>query len=266
MIDIERKQILSDLAEKLKLEATFRPKIRKLFRKMLKTLRKGIIKTGRSINADDFKEKWQDILFDHHRKVQKVFKKKSQKQQEEEDEQEELLLLALLIWAERNSVESTEEITATNQKNMEDALDQARQLIIDQELPTDNKTLALTAVALLGRKFDGRIEAIQSFETQAAAESTKLTVAEINAGMEPSILSGITVAPVGVVITKKWATVGDERVRVKPFNHRAANGQVKRIDIPFEVSGQLLKFPGDRSLGASPGNVINCRCSAIYRS
>ena len=32
------------------------------------------------------------------------------------------------------------------------------------------------------------------------------------------------------------------------------------VDDPFEVGGEQLMYPGDDSLGASPGNVINCQC------
>jgi len=35
------------------------------------------------------------------------------------------------------------------------------------------------------------------------------------------------------------------------------------LDKPFIVSGEPLMFPGDGSKGASPGNLINCRCSVI---
>ena len=246
----EKHQAALDLKEKLRLEAIFQPKIKKLFARMIKAYRAGVRKTGRSISAEDFKEAWQKLIFEHQRLVQRAFKK-SQKQGDSED----LLLLALLAWAERNSLSDAEEITATNQKNMDAALTQARELITEQGLSTDNLTLGATAAALLDRKFKGRVGGIKSFETQGAAESTKLSVAEVESGVEPSALSG-TVAVVGVTTTKKWVTVGDSKVRVKPFNHRAANGQVKNLIEPFEVSGELLRHPGDKSLGASVGNII----------
>ncbi len=63
---------------------------------------------------------------------------------------------------------------------------------------------------------------------------------------------------------KIWVTMGDDLVRTFPFDHDSANGQEQFIDDPFVVSGELLQFPGDWSLGASLGNLINCRCSALY--
>jgi hypothetical protein len=32
------------------------------------------------------------------------------------------------------------------------------------------------------------------------------------------------------------------------------------VNEPFTVGGEQLMYPGDDSLGASPGNVINCQC------
>lgn len=66
----------------------------------------------------------------------------------------------------------------------------------------------------------------------------------------------------GIVIGKKWRSALQERTRP---GHRAADGQVVRIDEPFLVAngkGQLepLLFPGDNSLGAGPDNTIQCRC------
>jgi hypothetical protein len=50
---------------------------------------------------------------------------------------------------------------------------------------------------------------------------------------------------------------------VRP-EHAAADGQEQLAINPFLVGGEQLNRPGDTSLGASAGNVINCRCSADY--
>lgn len=71
----------------------------------------------------------------------------------------------------------------------------------------------------------------------------------------------------GLYDYKQWLTSRDSRVRTptksSPFDHRSADGQVVPIDQPFLVSGERLHYPGDRSLGASAGNVINCRCTVV---
>lgn len=65
------------------------------------------------------------------------------------------------------------------------------------------------------------------------------------------------------IAKKTWVTIGDKLVRVKPFNHQAANGQEVGLLEPYIVSGQMLNYPGDTSLGASLGNIINCRCVSV---
>lgn len=65
---------------------------------------------------------------------------------------------------------------------------------------------------------------------------------------------------------KEWLSQRDDRVRQPPasaYNHVAADGQQKPLREPYDVSDQQLMFPGDTSLGATAGNVINCRCSSI---
>ena len=73
-----------------------------------------------------------------------------------------------------NAPEETRLITATNDKNMRAAINEARQSLIDQGITDiDSRTLAATATAILKRKFSGRVETIASFETQSAAEASK---------------------------------------------------------------------------------------------
>jgi hypothetical protein len=69
-------------------------------------------------------------------------------------------------------------------------------------------------------------------------------------------------------LVQVWHNVGDNRVRGAPhnprrskFDHWTAEGQEVAADEPFVISGELLRFPGDSGLGASLGNLVNCRCS-----
>jgi hypothetical protein len=60
---------------------------------------------------------------------------------------------------------------------------------------------------------------------------------------------------------KVWGTMGDDKVRPA---HEDADGQEQPLDQPFIVDGEMLMYPGDTDLGASAGNVCNCRCSSVY--
>lgn len=59
---------------------------------------------------------------------------------------------------------------------------------------------------------------------------------------------------------KKWLSTGNGNVR---DSHEAAHGQIVPIDEPFNVGGHQLMHPLDSSLGAPPGEVINCHCISI---
>ncbi len=60
---------------------------------------------------------------------------------------------------------------------------------------------------------------------------------------------------------KQWITILDGRERP---THRASAGQTVPITEPFAVGDSLLLFPHDQSLGASPSEIVNCRCSVRY--
>lgn len=64
-------------------------------------------------------------------------------------------------------------------------------------------------------------------------------------------------ADLGIKVRKRWSAVKDKRTR---FDHGSADGQVVDFDKPFVVGGEKLMFPGDGSMGASAGNLYNCRC------
>lgn len=61
---------------------------------------------------------------------------------------------------------------------------------------------------------------------------------------------------------KEWRSSRDNRVRDQ---HVSLDGQRTMIDQPFIApNGDRLLVPGDRTLGARPANIVNCRCNALY--
>lgn len=65
---------------------------------------------------------------------------------------------------------------------------------------------------------------------------------------------------------KRWIGILDNRTR---RSHRLLHGQVKNINEPFQVVDKKgvtvqMNYPGDRSLGAGPDQICNCRCFLIY--
>lgn len=74
-------------------------------------------------------------------------------------------------------------------------------------------------------------------------------------------------ADFGLDLVKVWVSTPDDRTRRIPrdeFDHLHADGQAVPLDQPFVIGGELLMHPGDRSLGATGANTINCRCVMVY--
>lgn len=57
---------------------------------------------------------------------------------------------------------------------------------------------------------------------------------------------------------KEWVATLDDRVRE---THSNTNGQVKKIDEPFQVNGTEMMYPGDKD--APVQEVANCRCTLV---
>ncbi|MGN9430655.1 phage minor head protein, partial [Enterococcus faecium] len=69
--------------------------------------------------------------------------------------------------------------------------------------------------------------------------------------------SATMTADAGVPMVKVWSAAHDERTRVA---HAEADGQTRPVDEPFEVGGELLRYPGDQANGSAK-NTIQCRCT-----
>ena len=81
---------------------------------------------------------------------------------------------------------------------------------------------------------------------------------EISAASNWGSLEGIK--STGLPHNKFWVSAFDERTRDSHIG-------VQFVDInePFQVGSDLMMHPGDSSLGASAGNIINCRCAVTFQ-
>lgn len=147
----------------------------------------------------------------------------------------------------------------------------ARAILEDQissywQTLTDPETLARR---LVKHKVDGvpYVEAARQIAREYGTEfyrAERLVRSAYNAASNHAALEALAEAGFE---KKSWLSSRDARVR-RPtkssvFDHAGADGQVVPLDKPFIVSGEPLLFPGDSSKGASPGNVINCRCTVV---
>ena len=65
-----------------------------------------------------------------------------------------------------------------------------------------------------------------------------------------------------LVLEKEWISVQDDRTRVTPYDHLDMNKVKQDFDKPFFVGGEEIDYPS--AIGASAGNVINCRCTIAF--
>ena len=101
-----------------------------------------------------------------------------------------------------------------------------------------------------------RADTIAVTETQKAAEGTK----QIASSTSEEIVAAGGLGAVMLRTIKEWITRLDLRVRSA---HQLAHGQIRQLEEPYLVDGEQLMYPGDMSLGASIGNVVNCRCNSV---
>lgn len=62
---------------------------------------------------------------------------------------------------------------------------------------------------------------------------------------------------------KVWITAGDERVRK---SHEVIDGKtIDAEELFITGAGSLMRYAGDMENGADLSDVINCRCSTVYK-
>lgn len=261
---------------KVGLEKTMRRDLKSYFAKQKK-----LVKTG------ERPETIQPILRAHYERIVRKLIHRNVKQADRIDE-------GIRRFLDEKDKARANIIDNTTQKDYEEAIREAREALAEEgnTTPTERE-LMIAASAIFASKGRGRVTGIANGETQAITEGLRreITVAA-HSELEDLIItrdkkkaeeiydiSGdyasykfkenidgdiATLSAIIALAGKEWETMGDSKVRVTPFNHQAANGQKVGIMEPFIVSGQMLMYPGDMSLGASIGNVAGCRCVTLY--
>ncbi|WP_426235861.1 phage minor head protein [Pararhizobium sp. DWP1-1-3] len=139
-------------------------------------------------------------------------------------------------------------------KTRDKRLDGAVRRAITAGKPLDKATLDKVLMRLRDRNLKLRGEMIARTETVSSVMSAKheaFLQALAKSNRDASL------------VTRKWRSAGDRRVR---HTHVILNGQeVRGMDLAFQSSsGAMLRYPGDTTLGAGPGEIIACRCDVEY--
>lgn len=117
----------------------------------------------------------------------------------------------------------------------------------------------ITSSILLGHSIPQMAAALRQrirgmSDTSATRTARTAVTAAQNGGRQATFERA---AAMGISIRKRWVATKDLRTRLE---HGHADGQIVPIDKPFDVGGEPLMFPGDRS-NASGWNIYNCRCA-----
>lgn len=264
---IDARQALIDLRNKLELEGQLRRQLQDFNRNAMREFVRKLGIDGTILNFSIFDGDLAELLGLHYQKVGSVFSESVSNDLPEDvaitDQENDEIASALAVFFLTRAQEQAKAINQTTQMNASEAhgeaLDIAR-IEAQRGNAFSQQEIATTAGAFLALKLRRREEGIVSTETQATAEASKGVTVSVLAGAGAAILAGVT-KPTG--IDKEWVTVGDDLVRP---DHVDADGQLREINQPFIVGGERLRWPGDTGLGASIGNIINCRCGSIHNT
>ncbi len=256
---LKQAQTITEEVRKIALERRMLPDIRSLFSQMVDEYVATLTATASVPSAANFQNEWASAFLRQYRRVGREFlpnQRRSKfyaalliRKQELTPEENAGLLDAYASWSRSFGANQASLVTRTNQRDYTTALQKATEQVADGASPA---VIAAAAGVALRRIFRGREETIANVQTQAPAENAKRLEAT-SLGRSEGLQDD--------QIKKTWKTVGDEKVRSA---HVAADGQMRNANEAFSVGGENLMFPGDTSLGASAGNVINCRCAAIW--
>lgn len=252
-----------DLQNKLKLEAKLRPILKTYNKKIVREFARQYKFDGNILNVSRFDDELNAILSDHYKETSDIFSDNISPELPKDvaiaDDERQTIETALAIYFMGQAREAAKEINNTTQGDLATSIVQAGDDELTDGLTGVEKIIVTATVASVfaARKLNARVNTIATTETQLAAETSKATEAEVLSGLEPSITNGAVSKTVGV--KKTWWSVGDSLVRPA---HLSADGQERDLTKPYIVGGELLNHPRDRSLGASLGNVINCRCNS----
>jgi hypothetical protein len=100
-----------------------------------------------------------------------------------------------------------------------------------------------------------------TFDDANRTRAARIAQTETLSALNQSAYEYANALPDGTVGSKTWLSHHDDRTRPA---HRIADQQTVPLRAPFYVGGAPLRFPGDWTMGAPPGDIINCRCAVEY--
>lgn len=239
-------QLSEDTANYTRLSDGLARDLRSVFLRIANDFEVTMIATGNIITVNDYELDIVSTLRDHYIKTSRIYKNSLRSLQKvAPDELTVEIDFRIAQYINDHTKKQAKFISETIEEAIrKDLIDTAIESAIQGERLGNNE-IANTVKDKFKARIPTKAEIIANTEITNMAGAAKYT--------EASVINEKT----EVSIVKTWITELDERARI---DHILANGQTVGIDEPFIVGGEALNFPGDTSLGASVGNVINCRC------
>lgn len=157
-----------------------------------------------------------------------------------EDSTVEVFWAALGVWIEEQAIEQVTKINNTTKGLLKSIVERGMR---------EGKSL---------REIAKDIRVIKEITNMHRAMTIAMT--ETHSATVYSINKAITAT--GLVTEREWMNAGDERVRSKPFDHIAANGERVGVNEKYTKTGEPLAYPGDPE--GSVGNIARCRCLELF--
>ncbi len=257
------KSAQEDERKKLELEAILIPQlINRYFSPISKDFFKTYSESGVIPNFSLHDQNLNKVLNTNFDKTAKEFSRKLRNELgrvENAQQLNEIIEANLESLKIQNLAISQKSISNTTQNDLQKSVKDIILAAAAANVVLNNRQIALRARRKFNLLSSSRVNTISGTQTQQAAEGAKNEeVGALNRNNAVFPAAGIRFAT--AIIRKTWITKMDNRVRPA---HVAAQGQRVKLKEPFKVGGELLMIPGDTSLGASLGNIIECRCSAI---
>jgi len=250
-----------DTAKKMRLEIPFAKDIRRILKTISDDFYNEYIKSGTVINMETYRTDLTAALKKNYRNIANKFKRNFRTDKSIDFETkgiDENIEATLKQYIDTHSAEQTGLILGTTSELLNRDLTGSIFALSESGQELNNENVADLTWKKNSARSAGRAKIIAETETQNMSETTKQT--EVN----EMAIAGAVIAGVAItqqILKRRWNSRLNEVTR---FPHAVADGQVRGILEPFSVNGQLLMYPGDTSLGASAGNVIECKCWVTY--
>lgn len=288
-LSLEEKQAISDSYddEKLKYEKRLEKALRSLFKKIADDLVVFYSANGQIQSIQEYEQELTVILKKSYREVSKFFSEhydREMQNQKDDGDNSELLVFLILLRKRATSdifIQIDKEIKRIAPLHSAQILKTTQNIIVSElekadaalsgsgEFPT-NKEVVDEAAPVIRERNRTRAGNIPETEVGTAAgigsgaEDDVFDTAidnqkknpNIDEVLKPEVLEDF----IALELIKTWMSILDKVTREA---HLDAHGQEVDVHEPYTVGGEKLMQPLDTSLGASLGNIVNCRCNSI---